>query len=136
VIVLAPGVEVPDGELQFRASRSGGPGGQNVNKVATRIELFFDLAHSPSIRDDVRQRLLAALATHIDGEGVLRIVAASERSQLRNREEAVARLQSLCAAALRPRKRRKKTKPTRGSKERRLKEKKARSETKARRREF
>jgi ribosome-associated protein len=135
VILLAPGVQIGDDELSYQASRAGGPGGQNVNKVATRIELFFDLAHSPSLAGPLRGRLLVALSSHLDSKGVLRLVASEARSQSRNREAALRRLKELVTLALRPRRRRIRTTPTPASKERRLREKRHRAEAKARRRD-
>ena len=134
MIPLAPGVVVSESELVFRATRSGGPGGQNVNKVATRIELIWDVAGSPSLDEAIRARLLKALATRLDGEGRLRIVASEERSQSRNRELALERLAQVITEALKPRKKRRPTKPTKGSKQRRLKAKRVRSDRKRDRR--
>ena len=125
---------IPLSELEFRFSRSGGPGGQHVNRSATRVELLFDVAHSPSLTEAQRQRLLTRLAGRIDREGMLRVVAQSERSQLRNRQEAVARFQALLRQALRVPKRRRRTKMPKGAKERRLAAKRRRSEIKRYRR--
>jgi len=131
---VAPGIAIPLAELELRASRAGGPGGQHVNKTATRIELVFDLAHSPSLPGEARERLLVALAHRLDARGCLRVVAARSRSQLRNREEALERLRDLLARALAPRRPRRATRPTRASVERRLTEKKARGALKRERR--
>lgn len=125
---------IPLSELRFRFSRSRGPGGQHVNRSATRVELLFDVAHSPSLSEEQRERLLKRLAGRIDSEGVLRVVAQSERSQLRNRQEAIARFQELLQQALRKRKRRRPTKAPRWAKERRLAAKRRRSEIKRYRR--
>ena len=121
---------IPDGELHERFSRSSGPGGQGVNTTDSRVELSFDVARSPSIPDDLRARLLARLAKRLTG-GVLTITASESRAQLANREAARARLVALLreAAAPPPAKRRP-TKPTKGSKERRLAEKKRRGDLK------
>jgi len=121
-------------ELGFRFSRSGGPGGQHVNRTATRVELLFDVAHSPSLTEEQRQRLLKRLAGRIDSEGILRVAAQSERSQLRNRQEAIERLQTLLRQALHIPKRRRRSKVPRWARERRLAEKRRRSETKRYRR--
>lgn len=134
VLEIAPGIAVPLAELEVRATRAGGPGGQHVNKTATRIELVFDLAHSPSLPEETRTRLLAALAHRLDSRGCLRIVAARSRSQFRNREDALERLRDLLARALVPRRPRRATRPTRASVERRLTEKKARGAIKRERR--
>jgi ribosome-associated protein len=123
-------VSIPRAELDFRFSRSSGPGGQHAQKSSTRVELLFDVASSPSLTDSQRARVLKRLAGYVDSAGVLHLTAQSERSQLRNREEVVIRFQSLMRQALRRRKRRKPTKPTAKSKERRLKEKRRHSEIK------
>jgi ribosome-associated protein len=127
---------VPDSELEIRATRAGGPGGQHVNKVSTRIEVFWDVAGSPSLSPDLRNRLLTRLASRIDSRGRMRVVAADSRSQARNKDAAVERLRALVADALRPRKVRKPTKPTAAARERRLSEKKRRQERKRDRRDL
>lgn len=132
-IFITPALVIPRAELHFRTSRSSGPGGQHVNKVETRVEVLFDVASSPSLDDDQRARLLSALHTGLNSEGVLHLVADSYRSQYRNREEAVARLVVLLQHALRPQKPRRPTRITRGAKEQRLQEKKHRGEIKRRR---
>jgi len=134
MIDLAPGVTVAPDELVYRATASGGPGGQNVNKVATRIELTWDLGASPGLSDFTRRRLLLALASKVDSEGRLRVVASEHRSQSQNRDAALERLKTILVAALRTKKRRKPTAPTRASKERRLRDKKRQGERKRHRR--
>ncbi len=129
-----PALAIPLSELEYRATRSGGPGGQHVNTSSTRIELYWDVAASPSLNDEQRALILAKLAGRIDAAGTLRVVASTQRSQLQNREEATERLRSLLAGALRVPKRRKKTKPTRAAREARLQAKKRRSQTKSARR--
>lgn len=121
---------VPLAEIRYRASRSGGPGGQHVNTSSTKIELEFDVAGSPSLTDAQRARISERLANRIDGDGVLRLSSSSSRSQHQNREDATERLARLLAEALKERKRRRKTKIPRAAKEARLKEKKRRAETK------
>ncbi len=123
-------VSIPLTELSFRFSRSSGPGGQHVQKSATRVELLFDAAHSPSLTDEQRAQVLKRLAGYVNGEGVLHLVAQSERSQWHNREEVIARFQALLRQALKRRKRRKPTRPTAASQERRLRQKQQRSRVK------
>ncbi len=118
--VPGSGLRIPRGELLFRATRAGGPGGQNVNKVASRVELAWDFAASAAPTPEQKARIAEKLAARLDAEGRLRVVAAENRSQLRNREAAEARLVELVAAALRVPKKRKLTRPTKASKEKRL----------------
>lgn len=117
---------IPRDELELKATRSGGPGGQHVNTSSTRIELVWNVTTSPSLWEDERARLLEKLAHRLDSDGRLRIVAQGERSQLQNREAAVARFAEVVAKALVVPKRRKPTRPTKASKEKRLEEKKQR----------
>lgn len=119
---------VPAEELEWRFSGSGGPGGQHANTANTRVEVRFDIAASPSLGPRQRERLLERLGP------VVRVVASDERSQLRNRELARKRLEQRLTDALRVERARRPTKPTLGSKERRLQEKRARSERKRDRR--
>ncbi len=121
---------LPRSELTYKATRSGGPGGQHVNTSATRVELTWDVAGSPSLSPEQRERILTKLANRIDGSGVLRLVEGGSRSQLRNREAVTARLAELLAEALHVPKKRKRTRPSRAAKETRLREKKRRGETK------
>ena len=130
LLAVAPGVMIPRSELRFRTSRSGGPGGQHVNKVETRVELLFDLAGTPSLTEEQQARAMAALRTRLDNDGTLHIVADTYRSQYRNREEAVARFVTLLSHALRPRKVRRPTAVPRAMREARLQQKKHRAETK------
>ncbi|MCE7939630.1 MAG: aminoacyl-tRNA hydrolase, partial [Chloroflexi bacterium CFX6] len=101
-VVVSPDLTIPGGELALRFSRSGGPGGQHVNVTASRVELLWDVAGSGALTDDQRERLLSALASRLDGTGVLRIVVEDTRSQHENRARAMARLATVVAAALRP----------------------------------
>jgi ribosome-associated protein len=133
-IVVSDQLAIPAAELRFRFSRSSGPGGQNVQRSATRVELLFDVAHSPSLSDDQRARILQRLAGYIDGAGELRIVSSATRSQLENRADAVARFRLLLAMALRRRKHRVPTRPSARARERRLTEKKGRAAVKSTRR--
>lgn len=136
LLEAAPGVLIPRAELRFRTSRSGGPGGQHVNKVETRVELLFDLANTTSLTDEQRARAMTALRSRLDEDGMLHIVADAHRSQYRNREEAIARFVTLLQHALRPRKVRRPTKIPRAARESRLQQKKRRAETKRLRGKF
>ena len=122
-----------ESELDERFVRASGPGGQNVNKVATAVELRFDAARSPALDDAVRERLRAIAGRRMTAEGVIVIDARRFRTQAQNREDARERLAALVRQALTRPKRRRKTKPTAGSKERRVAEKRRRSESKRRR---
>lgn len=126
-------LSLPLAELRYRATRSGGPGGQHVNTSSTKIELEFDVAGSPSLTDAQRGRIQERLANRIGSDGVLRLSSSTSRSQHQNREDATVRLAQLLADALKERKRRRKTKVPRGAREARLKEKKRRAETKKKR---
>lgn len=123
-------VELPAAELRFRTSRSSGPGGQNVNKLETRVELLFDVAHSPSFNDEQRERILLSLASRIDGEGVLHISSQKSRSQWENKQGTIEKLVGLLREALKVRKKRIKTAPTRSSNETRVQRKKKHSQKK------
>jgi ribosome-associated protein len=129
-------LSIPERELTFHFTRSGGPGGQNVNKVSTRVELSFDLLHSSSFNDDQRERLLSSLKSRVGADGVLRLAAQESRSQWRNREEAIKKFVELLRHALRKRKKRLPTAPTRPSRQKRLKAKLHRSRTKKMRGRF
>ena len=131
---ITPDLRLPLAELEYRASRSGGPGGQHVNTSSTRIEVWWDVAGSPSLSPEQRGQLLERLRPRLDSTGRLRVVASATRSQLRNREDATERLRSVVAAALAIRKKRKPTKPSRAVKAARLEAKRRRASTKQRRR--
>lgn len=125
---------IPAAELQWRFSRSSGPGGQSVNTADSRVELSFDVAGSPSLGATYRQRALERLAGRLI-DGVVTVSSQTERSQLRNREAAMDRLADLLRQAVAPPPReRRPTKPTAGAKQRRLDTKRRRGETKVRRR--
>lgn len=125
---------IPRDELVIRATRSGGPGGQHVNTSSTRVELEWRPQGSRILTDEERERIVAKLASRIDGEGVLRIVVSDTRSQARNRGLAEERLGAMVREALVVPKRRKATRPTQAARRARLEAKKRRSDTKARRR--
>jgi ribosome-associated protein len=133
-LTVTPQLVVPDAELRERFSRSSGPGGQGVNTTDSRVELSWDVANSPSVPDWLRDRLLQRLASRLAG-GVLTVAVSTQRAQLQNRAEARERMASILrAAAAPPPPTRRATKPTRGSKERRISAKKRRSQTKKHRR--
>ena len=128
-------VRVPEAELLVRAITGSGPGGQHVNRSATRIELRWNVHTSKALTDAQRQRVMTKLASRIDGDGYVRIVAGEYRSQQQNRRAARERLAAVLARALVVAPTRKATRPTRASVERRLTEKRRRSDTKDRRRQ-
>ncbi|MEN6576419.1 MAG: alternative ribosome rescue aminoacyl-tRNA hydrolase ArfB [Phycisphaerales bacterium] len=130
MIEIADKVLIADGELTFKTSRSGGPGGQNVNKLNTRVMVLFDVAGSPSLTEEHKQRICSRLSTRMDKQGVLRIVSQKHRSQDANRQAAMERLQELLRETLKPRPIRRKTDVPAGAKEKRLKAKKRRSDIK------
>jgi ribosome-associated protein len=130
LLVIDPTLTIPRAELGYKATRSGGPGGQHVNTSSTRIELVWDVAASPSLTGEQRARLLEKLATRIDSEGQLHLDSSGSRSQHRNREDVTERFRELIAQALKVPRPRRPTKPPRASKEARLKAKKERSEVK------
>jgi len=134
VLEVSDELSIPRSELEYRATRAGGAGGQHVNTSSTRIELLWNVARSGALDDERRARVATRLATRIDGEGWLRVVSSARRSQQQNREAAEARLAELVRGALVVQKRRRPTRPTRASKEKRIDEKRKRSETKRMRR--
>lgn len=134
MIHVAPGIDLDENELVFEFVRSSGPGGQNVNKVATAVQLRFDAARSSALREDVRARLLRLAGQRATDEGVIIIESRSTRSQTRNREAAVEQLVELIRKAAIPPKHRRKTKPTRASQEERREGKAQRSRVKQLRR--
>jgi ribosome-associated protein len=131
---ITPELRLPISELDYQASRSGGPGGQHVNTSSTRMEVWWDIVGSPTLTPGQRAQLLERLRTRLDSAGRLRLVSSGSRSQLRNREDVTQRLRSVIAAALAVRKKRKPTKPSRAAKAARLEAKRRRAMTKERRR--
>lgn len=130
MLTISSTLELPDDELVERFVRASGPGGQNVNKVSTAVELRFDVRNSPSLPEPLRERLLARRDRRLTDEGVIVISAQRFRTQDRNREDARQRLAGLIQAVLVPPKKRIATKPSKGARERRLVGKKERSEIK------
>jgi ribosome-associated protein len=127
-------LSLPLTELSYRFSRSSGPGGQHVQKTSTRVELLFDVANSPSLSEAQRVQVTERLAQYLDSAGILHLVAQSERSQLRNRQEVLARFQGLLSRALKRRRVRRSTRPTAASVQRRLRAKRQRGQIKTMRR--
>lgn len=131
MIEVTDALGIDEAELEFRAARASGPGGQHVNKTSTAVELRFDVAASPSLPEDVKARLIKLAGSRMTLEGVLVIFAQAHRSQEMNRQDAIGRLVALIQKAAEAPKPRKRTRPTRASKERRLASKSRRSEVKS-----
>jgi len=130
MLTITPSLSLDESELHETFVRSAGPGGQNVNKVATAVQLRFDVRNSPSLNDEVRKRLIALAGKRLSTEGVLLIEARRFRTQEQNREDARTRLAALVRQATVPPKARRPTRPSRASKERRIESKQRRSQTK------
>ncbi len=127
-------ITIPLAEIDLSYVRAGGPGGQNVNKVASKAVLRFDLRHSPSLPEPARRRALSRLTNRLTHSGELILTCAVHREQARNRAAVIERLRLLLASAVRPARVRKPTRPSRGAVERRLRAKRARSDRKRDRR--
>lgn len=134
MIEITPELAIPESELTVTASRSGGPGGQNVNKVATKVTIYFDVAGSPSLSPEQRERILARLATRISNDGVLRVISQIHRTQLANRRAALDRFVELLQGALADEMPRRATRPPRAAKDRRVTAKKLHARVKESRR--
>ncbi|HEY0591067.1 MAG TPA: alternative ribosome rescue aminoacyl-tRNA hydrolase ArfB [Thermoanaerobaculia bacterium] len=131
MIDILPGIAIPESELRFVASRASGPGGQNVNKVSSRITLLFDVAASPSLDDVQKAKIAERLATRISRDGVLQVSSQRHREQGMNRAAALERFAELLRDALTDAPRRRKTRIPRAAKKRRVEEKRKRGEIKA-----
>ncbi len=134
MIKITPTITIDESEIKTEFIRASGPGGQNVNKVATAVQLRFNVGKSQSLNDDVRERLKRLAGKRMSEDGVLIITARRFRSQDRNRKDAMERLAKLIHTAAQPPKLRRKTKPTHASNKRRLKAKQHRAEIKRLRR--
>lgn len=134
MIRVTPNIALDEKEIGLSFIRASGPGGQNVNKVSTAVQLRFDIRHSPSLPPGVRERSERLAGRRVSAEGVLVITAQRFASQERNRRDAIARLVALIGEAARPPKVRRPTRPTRASRERRLESKRRQSEIKRGRR--
>ena len=134
MLAISPRVNIPDDELRLTFSRSSGPGGQNVNKVASKATLHWAVQTSPSLPDDVRQRFLEAYTSRITKAGEIVIHSEEYRDQPKNIQACYDKLREMITAVLKPPKKRRATRPTKGSKVRRLNDKKSRSQVKEGRR--
>jgi ribosome-associated protein len=133
-LVVNVRVTIPAGELEWKAIRASGPGGQNVNKVASKVELRFDLAHTAALDAESRQRLHMIAAGRIDADGKIVVASQRGRSQEQNLRDAREKLRAMIARSLERPKKRKPTRPTVGSKKRRVEDKRRHSEKKRSRR--
>lgn len=133
-LTFTRGVRIPFGDLTFEFSRGSGPGGQNVNKVNSRVTLRWNIAEAEYLSDSIRDRLLEKLKTRVTNDGELVLHASEYRDQPKNRDAAIGRLKTLVADALYQQKTRRKTRPSRGSVERRIQASKRKSAVKKMRR--
>ena len=130
MLEIASSIQIPESEIGLDFIRADGPGGQNVNKVATAVQLRFDAVNSPSLPEEVKARLIKLAGKRVTQDGILIIEARRYRTQEGNREDAIRRFSELVRKALERPIKRKPTKPSKASKEKRLQEKKRRSEIK------
>ncbi|MCO6450729.1 MAG: aminoacyl-tRNA hydrolase [Caldilineales bacterium] len=132
-LIIDNQLRIPLNEISFRFARSSGPGGQHVNRSETQVELLWDVAQSPSLSEDQRARILEALAGRIDSSGILHVTAGTRRSQSQNRQAALHRFERLLRQALRPRRKRIHTAIPAAQRQKRLENKRKRSELKKQR---
>lgn len=130
ILEISKEVAIPLSELDFVFTRSSGPGGQHVNKVSTRVEVIFDVVNSPSLTADQKETIVRKLKTRISRDGKIRVAAGESRSQFQNKREALRKLTEQIGQSLKRQKKRKKTASTNASREKRLRVKSRRSETK------
>jgi ribosome-associated protein len=133
-ITVSPRLTIPAGELGLAFARSGGPGGQNVNKVASKVELRWNPTTSAALTDEDRSYLISRLASRLTNDGTLIVTSTKTRDQIKNRDDAMSKLTLIVRTALERPKARKPTKPSKGSKRRRVEAKRHRSEIKRNRR--
>lgn len=134
MITLNSRITIPESELHFSFARSSGPGGQNVNKVSSKATMHWDVTQSPSLPDDVKQRFLTKFQSRITTQGEIVVISQESRDQPKNIQLCLDKLRAMLLEVLVPPKKRRATKPTKGSKVRRLDAKKNKSQTKANRR--
>ena len=133
MIEIENNIFISEKELVFKFSKSSGPGGQNVNKVNTRVTAFFNVVENENLSNLQKKQILTKLATRIDKNGVIRIISQKHRTQRANRQAAIEKLADLLKQAIKKKTVRKKTKPSLAAKEKRLKKKKLRSDIKKQR---
>jgi ribosome-associated protein len=132
-VEISQTIAIPMSDIEFRTARSGGKGGQNVNKVETKVELLFDVLNSRAFEDETRARLMVYLTSHGRADGIVRIVSQKSRSQWQNKLDAIQKLRTLLTVALRPVRKRRRTAPTKAAKLKRLDTKRHRGDVKRQR---